>query len=371
MAIVVAADEAEVRSIRRLAWATAFALATLLLILILASGPDFASLLGIESLGPWAALLPAALFLTAVQEAADYTAARDNRFRDLSLTTVLQALITNVARVASGLVAPVVGSLVTITTLGPGIHITLLRVIDRNPHRRREAVSLRTLIETARRHRAFALFRAPSDLLNSASQTIPVILLGISYGPAVAGLYALARSVLNVPSNLIGNAIGSVFYAHFAEARRAGTPLAPTATRATLTLLLGPGLAILAFVPFAPWVFGVTFGADWRESGHYAQWMALWIVAALANVPSVRLIPVIDRQRFHLLASLVMLSLRIGGLALGTSLGLGPISTIGIYSVVSAVCNIGLIVIVLSLTRRFDAKSSGPEQLGETNSAAE
>ena len=362
MAIVVARDEDEATSIARLSLIVAAALAGLLAVILAVSGGPLLRLLGAEGLGSLIWFLPPALFCVALQDVADFRATRAGRFRLVGIVTVTQAILTNLARVLGGLAAPVAGTLVAVTTIAPSVQAALLRIGNRRPPQGRPALSRADTSALIRRHRDFPLYRVPTDVLNSASQSVPVILLAALFTPAAAGLYVMTRSVLNLPSNIIGAAVGNVLYARFAEIFRDGQPLMPLLLRATLALLaVSPAIIGLAW--FAPAVFAVVFGEEWREAGHYAQWMSLWLGVSIANVPAVRIAPIIEKQKLLLEANAIILLARACAMTGAYWLDQGPMSAVAVFSIVSLLANGGLILVLVLATRQADARNkTRPEE---------
>lgn len=363
MAIVIAKTEADVDGIKRVSIVVGALVAVLALALLLIWTESISAALGLEQLGALVILVPVALFFTVLQERIDYQSMRLGAFRAMAATTTVQAAATNVARVVGGLVTPAASVLVVISTLAPGLHTLLLRIGIKGKLKQRVEVpdeaSAGGLLATARRYGDFAYYRAPTDLLASVSQALPVVLLSTLFSPAIAGLYGLARSVLNIPSVLVGRAVGHVLYARYAEMARAGTPIAPLTTKATLTLVLFPGLVILLGGLFAPPIFDFVFGADWREAGVFAAWMSLWIVFTIGNVPVFRAIPVIRRQRASLIWSFVSLLLRTGAILGAYQWFETAIACVAAFSLMSVVTNLVSIVMFTAYIRAFDKGHPG------------
>lgn len=358
MAIVVADSEDDAGRLSRLAIMIAFILSSLLGILLLfAQGPVLV-LLGAEALGSLIWFLPLALFCVALQEIADFRAARAGSFRLVGIVTVLQAFLTNLARVLGGLVAPFAGVLVAVTSIAPLVQAALLSSGRRETGASAPGMLREEAVALLRRHRDFPLYRVPTDVLNAASQAVPVIMLAALFSPAAAGLYTLTRSVLNLPSNVISAAIGNVLYAHYAELARAGRPLMPLLLRTTAGLLaLAP--VIIGGAWFAPALFAFVFGEEWREAGHYAQWMALWVGISIANVPAIRLAPVIHAQNLLLVASLLILVFRVLAMLAVFWSGQDATTAVAVFSLVSLVTNAGQIVMIVLATRRYEVSSKG------------
>lgn len=310
MAIVTAEGLRESRSLVRLSILIASANSVVVLVILLIGGQTLLTLLGAADLGALILLLPLALYCVALQDVMDFQATRFGAFRLVGLSAVFHALTTNLARVIGGVGAATAFTFVLITALAPVVRAGFLFLGSRGVQRYSTPFRKQRALALLRKHRDFAIFRMPTDVLNALSQSVPVLLLAALFSPTAAGLYVLARTVLNLPANLIGTAVGNVLYARFAELSRVNDPLPPLLLRSTASLLAFAPL-LLGLSWFAPTVFSIVFGDDWREAGRYAQWMALWVSLMIANVPSVRIIPIIGRQRFLLFFNLALLLARV------------------------------------------------------------
>lgn len=354
MAIVVASDEAEAARLSRLAVMIAFGLSILLGFVLLFADTQILTLLGAEALGAMIWFLPLALFCVALQDVADFRAARLGSFRLVAIVTVVQAFLTNLARVLGGLAAPVAGTLVAVTAIAPAVQSALLTFGNRRRRTPVPPMDPGEALTLLRRHRDFPLYRVPTDMMNAFAQVAPVLALSVLFSPAAAGLYALARSVVNLPLNVIGGAVGSVYYSRLAEMSREGKPLLPTVLRATLAQFLVPGGALL-LVSFAfPAIFALMFGEAWRPAGEFARWMALWVLGMLANIPSVRALPVIRAQWVHLVFNGIILSGGLTGMMVGYWTQGTPIGAVAGYSIATAALYALQILTYLLVIARHD-----------------
>lgn len=355
MAIITADSDNEALKMGRLALCVAVILACVSWVILFFGGQTVTKAMGAEGLGNLVFLLPLALLSVAVQNVSDYQAARFGAFRLLGIVSVLHALITNLARVLGGLWSPVAAILIAVTTVAPAIKSAMLMLGSPEMRRRAPPLAKSEAVALLNKHRDFPTYRAPTDVLNSASQAIPVIMLSSLFTPAAAGLYVLTRSILNLPTNVLGAAMGNVIYARFGELQRNGQPLMPLLLRTTLALLCFAPI-IIALAWFAPPFFAFVFGEEWREAGHYAQWMALWLGVSIANVPAISLAPVIGAQHVLLVANMAFL----GGRFM-TMLGIAwkegsALDAVAAYSVVSLVANVALVLVLFSRCTRYDQK---------------
>ena len=355
MAIIVADDDVEARQLGRLSMRIGFVLSSILVLILLIARENILTLLKAEALGHLIWFLPIALLCVAAQDVASFHAARKARFRKIGIATTIQAFLTNLARVLAGLAAPVAAALVTVTSFAPALQAALLKFGGDREHGPDPQLSKSETLTLLRKHRDFPLYRVPTDVLNSTSQSLPVLMLAALFSPAAAGLYTLTRSVLNLPSNLIGAAIGNVLYSHYAELDRDRRPLIPPLLRWTAGLLaLAPPIVGLAW--FAPPIFAFVFGEEWREAGRYAQWMSLWIGISIANIPAIRLAPVINSQMLLLIANGALLGLRAIAILLAYWSGGGAIEAVAAFSFASLAGNIGLTGAIILATNRYDRK---------------
>lgn len=334
------------------------ALATALLLLF--AGEPIGRLLGIEQLPGVVAILPVTVLVLTAQQAGQQWLVRTKQFALTSRITAFQSLLVNVSKVGVGLLLPHAITLVIVTVAGLASHAAVLWLGIRG--RAPKGPSIESpgtpLAALAKRYRDFPIYRAPQDLSNAISQGLPIILLSAFYGPAVAGLFVLARSILGAPLELIGNSIGTVLYPRLAEAANRGEKLWRLVALPTGMLF---GLGAVPFgVIFAvgPAVFELLFGPEWREAGEYARWMTTWILLMFANIPSVRVIPVIELQRFHLGFGFVVIIVRLVAISIGYLLYNSATISVILYSISGSILNAILISYVLRRVRKFDARAS-------------
>lgn len=353
MAIITADTDTEMLQLARLSLLVAAGMACALWLLLVFGGAPLFALVGAEGLGHLIYLLPVALFCVTFQDVADFRAARLGAFRLVGIVAVIVAFVTSGAKVLGGLIAPVAGTLIVFNGLAPALKATLLRQGARDLRVQSPRLNRTDMLRLLRKYRDFPIYRVPTDVLNAGSQAIPVIMLAALFSPAAAGFYALTRTVLNLPINIVGTAIGNVLYARFAELNREGEPLLPLLLRFTAALLiLSPIIIVLAW--FAPIVFAFVFGEEWREAGRYAQWMALWLGVSLANIPAVRLAPVINAQNILLFANVLILILRTVSILGVAWIGGGAGLAVAAFSVVGLAANVSLIIALTLSCAKYD-----------------
>ncbi|WP_417248567.1 lipopolysaccharide biosynthesis protein [Celeribacter sp.] len=353
MAIITASNEDDARQLARLSLLISAGIAGILWIGLIAGGETVARLLGADGLGALILFLPLALLSIAYQDVMSFRAARLGAFKLVGRVEILQAFLTNLARVLGGLWAPIAAALVVVTSLAPTVKAVMLRSGAIELRQPSPTLTKEKALELLKIHRDFPIYRMPTDVLNALSQSVPVLLLAALFSPTAAGLYALSRSILHLPSNVIGAAVGNVLYARFAELSRSGQSLLPLLLRSTIALMaLAP--LIIGCAWFAPTVFAYAFGEEWREAGNYARWMSVWLGVALANIPAVRIAPVVKAQNLLLTMNTVSLAARVSAMLSIAWLGGDAGTAVAAFSLTSVAVNVALILVLFRRCARWN-----------------
>src|SRR5699024_11054762 len=160
--------------------------------------------------------------------------------------------------------------------------------------------------ELAVKHKDFPIYRSPQVLLGAISDSLPILLLTSLFGPASAGFYNIGRTVLGLPSRLIGQSVGDVFYPRISEGANNGEIITKLIKKVTLLLFIIGIIPFGSVIVFGPWLFEFVFGSGWEVAGEYARWISLTSFVAFINKPAVRSMPVLNAQRLHLIYTIII-----------------------------------------------------------------
>lgn len=357
IAIVLPKADDEAKAIAKLAFRIALAIALILVVILLIAGNELATLLGIEAISNFLLLIPLAMFFNALHQIMQQWLIRKKQFKVTARVALSQSLILNSSKLAVGWFHPFSSVLIVLTTLGSALHALQLwfgakkwadeegRIVKIT-----KKVSLKKM---AYKYRDFPYFRAPQVFINALSQSLPVLMLATFSGPAAAGFYSLGRTVMGLPSGLIGSAVGNVFYPKIAEAVNLKQKIHQPILKATVALALVGIVPYGAVSLFGPWLFELVFGKEWLVAGEYARWLALWLYFGFINGPSVSAIPVLGMQRFFLIYELISLVLRAGSLYLGFSILNSDVQAVILFSASGVILNCTLIFITLLKGKRL------------------
>ncbi len=149
----------------------------------------------------------------------------------------------------------------------------------------RVALGARAVLDTLRRERGLVRFATPAALLNNASVYALPVALALKYPAALVGQVAMTQKLVGLPLAVVGQALAQVYVAGAIRNLSAGGDARAAHLRTFTRLLGGMALALLAFVPLAPWAFRALLGPEWAASGVYYQLLAVSYAAQFVANP--------------------------------------------------------------------------------------
>jgi O-antigen/teichoic acid export membrane protein len=360
IAIVLPKKDSDAKKLIRLSIYVGLFMTSLISMVFLFFHQSIIRILQLENIASFLFLIPLVLLFNVGLQVTQQWMIRKKLFNIKAKVTAAHAFIVNSVKVGIGFFYPFAVVLVSIATFGYFLQTMMLffgirsfkttNIKKDNLKENDETLSIKQL---ASKHKDFPLFRAPQVFLNAISQSLPVLLLASFFGPASAGFYALCRTILALPSNLLGQSVQDVFYPKITEAAHNKENTTRLIVKATL------GLSVVGFLPFAlvvgfgPLLFGFVFGAEWLAAGNYARWLALWLFTAFINRPSVAAIPVLNLQKHFLIYEIISIVLRVTALMIGFYLIQNDIIAIMLFSIAGVILNSSLIVFTIHKSKKY------------------
>lgn len=338
MAIVLPADERQGGNLMSLSLLCATLLSLLVAMVVAFDGhAKIAARLGAPELEPWLLLLPVSVWLAGLMQAWTNWNNRHRRYQANANGRMTQSLGMAAAQVAGGFLGAGAGGLILGQLAGQiGSLLSQGWADIKSRFAWRREVSRAGMREMASAYSEFPKVNAPHALSTALLDSAILAALTLLAGTAAVGFYGLMMRVLKLPAALIGQAVAQVAYRELAEARNLGQPLRPILRKMMLTL---GGMALFPFLViqlFGEPLFALVFGDNWAEAGRYAEAMSLYILFHFVASPLGMVPPVINRQRFAFLLSLVQAGLFLGTLWLGFSAWNDVVSTFQLVSAVMA-----------------------------------
>lgn len=140
-------------------------------------------------------------------------------------------------------------------------------------------------VPIARSIHRLAFSTSVANLIALVSGIVPVIFIADQYGATALGQYGLAVTTLYLPSTLLGQAIGQVYYqracALEGENKEFSGILVKTAFN--LALIAVPMYTLIWLL--SPMLYPLVFGAEWQRSGDMARWLSIGACIGLITTP--------------------------------------------------------------------------------------
>lgn len=357
IAIVLPKSDKDAKGLIKLSLYITFFIATITTIILLFFNSTIVSLFNIEEIAPFLYLIPLVIIFSGLMQVSEQWLIRTKQFAINAKVNFFQSVIINGSKAGMGFIYPVATVLVILQVVANGLRASMMIYFAnksnyKSTRTQDEGVPVK---ELAKNHIDFPLYRAPQVFLGAFSDSLPILLLTTLFGPASAGFYSIGRTVLGLPSKLIGQSIGDVFYPRISEAANKGENVSRLITKASLALM---GIGIIPFgivIIFGPWLFEFVFGQGWDVAGEYARWIALTSFAVFINKPAVRSMPVLSAQGVHLIYTIVILVTRVLALLIGFFVFKSDIVAIALFGISSALLNCCLFFITLKLSKKNSA----------------
>lgn len=320
-------------------------------VLIVLFGEFFSEILRIPQKLMW--WIPPSLLMVGYYTSFRYWSIRNKEFKRLSYSSVYRSLGVNGVQLPAGIAKFGAQGLIGGQFIGFTIVSLILGVqVWKNDKKRfMEHKSIKKMRSLVSEYNNFPKYSAPQGFINSFSQSMPTFFLAFYFGPQVAGLYAISLKFIQIPINLIGESFRQVFFQKASEMEQKGVALFNTLFKYTALLIVISVIPVLVVIFWGPSLYSFALGSSWYKAGEYAQWLIITIFFSLVTSPSVVIINILHLQRFYLVFETIVMICRVVGIILG-GMFLSALQTIAIYSLISTVLNIILLLLILFIVKK-------------------
>lgn len=357
IAIVLPKSDENAKKIVKLSLYITFMIALITTAIIILFNKNIVEIFQLQKIASYLYLIPLVIIFTGIMQVSQQWLIRTNQFSISAKVNFLQSIFTNGSKVGIGLIYPTAVTLVILQSLSNGIRaLMLIMFAKKSDYKQNENLSkerIYSVRELSRKYKDFPIYRAPQVFLGSFSESLPILLLTTFFGPASAGFYTIGRTVLGLPSTLIGNAVGEVFYPRITEAANNGENIKRLIKKATISLVAVGIIPFGTVIIFGPFLFEFVFGAGWDMAGEYARWIALLSFAVFANQPIVKAMPVLNAQRFLLIYTIIQTLTRVVVLYIGFSIFNSDIIAIALFGISSLLLQVFLFIIGLRKSEKI------------------
>jgi len=171
-------------------------------------------------------------------------------------------------------------------------------------------LSFKMFFKLAKRYSSFPKYNLMNALVGNIRTYLPIYIFTPFYGSQIVGKYSLCMSVVMTPLSIISNSLSKVYIQQLVDIFYNDRQKAYSFTVSLLKKLFRKFfIPYSIFIVFAPYIFGLIFGLQWKESGIYLQLLFIsiflnFLVSCIAYIPNL-----INMQKKAMLVTLLHISL--------------------------------------------------------------
>jgi len=157
------------------------------------------------------------------------------------------------------------------------------------------------------RNRRFVAYQLPTTIASSLKGQLPVLLIKQLFGSDVLGQYAITWKVINIPVNLLGSAIGRVFFSRSSELQRSGKPLGDFAFRNMMLAMKVALLPICCIMAFGDVALNLILGPGWQMAGDIIRIVSLYAFFWFLTLSMEGLTITLNKQHYAMTSALAQM----------------------------------------------------------------
>jgi len=247
----------------------------------------------------WIWMIPINVFLISVSQVLTYWIIRERKFSILSINRVGKSLSSTSTSVAIGTMKISSNGLLwgnLLSNLFSGINLiyssrrifTTISILE---------ISIKDIKSVLKKHKYFAFYTMPSELLNTFAAQIPIILLSMFYSDKEAGSYSFVFAVLGVPLTIVSSAITDVFK------EKANDDYRTKGNSQQIFKAVFLGLFSFGLIPFtilflfSSTIFFYVFGSQWNQAGEFATIFSFMFLLKLVCSPLSYMYNIANKQK--------------------------------------------------------------------------
>ncbi|PLY10476.1 MAG: translocase [Arcobacter sp.] len=351
-AIVLPKHDKDVIPLLQLSFLITSIISIIVLVIVTLFNNEIMILLNNKEIGIWLYFLPLSIFLMGIYQTISFWLNRHKYYKQIATTRVIQSGTTAFFQLLMGVLTITISGLITGRIIGQVFSTwVILRIFFKKKKILIRRFQQNKIYALAKRYKRFPLYETWSNLLNSSSTEVPVILITSLFSIKTAGFYALANRILLLPLSLLGSSIGQVFLQKASETRKDIVQL-KLITQSIFSKLVYIGVLPIGIIMiFGDVIFAFIFGNEWKISGEFSQVLALWLFFVFITSPLSNLLIVLEKQKESLFFNILIFISRISSIIFGFIFLEDAYLTVALFGIVGTIFWIFLCGYILRLVK--------------------
>ncbi len=307
----------------------------------------------ITSLGNLIFWLPISVFFSGVFQASSFWFNRNQRYKRISAGRIVRTGAVGIIQVLFGLLKFINHGLILgfVSGYSVGGLYNAFGVIKK--HKLSYFYSTKKQIKhLVKKYLNIPVYNTSMGVLNTLSSQLPIYVLAGLFSVEQTAYYGLAYRFLGLPVYLIGQSVGQVFFRKASETHNAQGDLRLLLMKTSKRLFVFALAPFFLLFVFAPGVFSLVLGEQWREAGMFARYISPWLILSFTISPISYIVTVLNQQKVMLFYEIFALALRFLAIYAGFHFYGEVKYSIIFFTVVNVFCYFVLFSFYLYITRQ-------------------
>lgn len=218
----------------------------------------------------WLYVIPPCLFFVSISKLLNNWIIRFKRFKAVSINKASQKLAETFGQLSVGLYNSTLG-LVSGDFFGRLFNAVFSIYQGMKAGFRVQRISFERVRILIKKYNEFPKYNVVPSMLNALGGMLPVFIISSMYSEKVTGSFNFSRLILAVPFALIATGISQVLMQQVSERKNRKESIVNELRPLFYTLLFLAIAGVIVLFFFAPWLFELIFGINWRLSGEYTS----------------------------------------------------------------------------------------------------
>lgn len=229
-------------------------------------------------------LVPLSILFIGIYQSFNYWANRKKQYKRIAISRIYQTSSAAITNIFLGVTKFIPNGLILGTVIGQAFSATVFIVQTwKDDKEKIKFISKEKIIKQAIIYKDFPRINSLHAFVDTFKEALIIFMIPFFFGMTTLGYYALGLKIVSLPIGLISVSVSQVFYqkASHLYANDGDLPLLIKKTLIKMGLLILPFFIIL--ILFAPNIFSLIFGEEWREAGEYIQILSPWLFFRFLN----------------------------------------------------------------------------------------
>lgn len=317
LAIMLPQKDEDAINIVALGMALVVIFSLLLMILVVIFNISFTRILNNDDIGYWLYWMPVALFLTGLFNILSYYNNRKKNYKDIATAAITKAIVLAVVQLGVGFIKCGVSGLISgqiVSSLFSNIYLLKNIIRDKILLSKISRIKITAMVK---QYKDFPKYQAPHAMLNTFSSNLPIYMFTPFFGMIIVGWYSLSTRIVVSPLMILAGASAKVYNQKVTQLYDESNDPYGFTIRLLKSLLRKIIIPFLLIVIFAPDIFSIIFGENWKEAGLYTQILSPWLLmvfltATISFIPSL-----LNLQKKALFLEVIYSILRVVAIGIG------------------------------------------------------